>query len=125
MASIRVGFFDSGTADLGHHSRCHRWSLCLGYCIEHRKRVAVATSTAVISGLTMTDTDDFVFIKTGRCVAQIVNEKTGRVLRALTTRVVADVDARAKKRLQSLKDRGTAPGTVLLVGHEALLCSSS
>jgi outer membrane protein OmpA-like peptidoglycan-associated protein/Tol biopolymer transport system component len=94
--------------------------------------------------------DDLVFIKTGRCVAQVVNEKTGRVLRALTTRVVADevselnvgneivtlapiyfsggsavVDARAKKRLQSIKDRVTAAGTVLLVGHSGILMGNT
>jgi len=94
--------------------------------------------------------DDLVFIKTGRCVAQVVNEKTGRVLRSLTTRVVADevselnvgneivtlapiyfgggsavVDARAKKRLQSIKDRITAAGTVLLVGHSGILMGNT
>jgi outer membrane protein OmpA-like peptidoglycan-associated protein len=90
--------------------------------------------------------DDLVFIKTGRCVAQVVNEKTGKVLRMLTTQVVADevselnvgneivtlapiyfggasssVDARAKKRLQLIKDRISAAGTVLIVGHSGIL----
>ena len=94
--------------------------------------------------------DDLVFIKTGRCVAQVVNEKTGRVLRALTTRVVADevselnvgneivtlapiyfgggsavVDARAKKRLKGLTDRISAAGTVLLVGHSGILMGNT
>jgi outer membrane protein OmpA-like peptidoglycan-associated protein len=94
--------------------------------------------------------DDLVFIKTGRCVAQVVNEKTGRVLRALTTRVVADevselnvgneivtlapiyfgggsaaVDARAKKRLQSIKERVSAAGTVLIVGHSGILMGNT
>jgi ELWxxDGT repeat protein len=94
--------------------------------------------------------DDLVFIKTGRCVAQIVSEKTGKVLRRLTTRVVADevseinvgneivtlapiyfggasasVDAKAKKRLQSIKDRISAAGTVLLVGHSGILMGNT
>jgi alpha-tubulin suppressor-like RCC1 family protein/outer membrane protein OmpA-like peptidoglycan-associated protein len=94
--------------------------------------------------------DDLVFIKTGRCVAQVVNEKTGRVLRTLSTRVVADevselnvgneivtlapiyfgggsavVDATAVKRLQSIKDRITAAGTVLLVGHSGILMGNT
>ena len=94
--------------------------------------------------------DDLVFIKTGRCVAQVVNEKTGKVLRTLSTRVVADdvselnvgneivtlapiyfggasavVDAAAIKRLQSIKDRITAAGTVLLVGHSGILMGNT
>jgi outer membrane protein OmpA-like peptidoglycan-associated protein len=94
--------------------------------------------------------DDLVFIKTGRCVAQVVNEKTGRVLRALTTRVVADevselnvgneivtlapiyfsggsavVDAKAKNRLKGLTDRISAAGTVLLVGHSGILMGNT
>ena len=94
--------------------------------------------------------DDLVFIKTGRCVAQIVNEKTGRVLRTLSTRVVADevselnvgneivtlapiyfggasasVDAKALKRLRSIKDRISAAGTVLLVGHSGILMGNT
>jgi outer membrane protein OmpA-like peptidoglycan-associated protein len=94
--------------------------------------------------------DDLVFIQTGRCVAQVVNEKTGRVLRALTTRVVADevselnvgneivtlapiyftggsaaVDANAKKRLKDLTDRISAAGTVLLVGHSGILMGNT
>jgi uncharacterized delta-60 repeat protein len=94
--------------------------------------------------------DDLVFIKTGRCVAQIVNERTGKVLRTLSTRVVADevselnvgneivtlapiyfggasasVDAAAIKRLQSIKDRISAAGTVLLVGHSGILMGNT
>lgn len=94
--------------------------------------------------------DDLVFIKTGRCVAQVVNEKTGRVLRTLSTRVVADevselnvgneivtlapiyfgggsasVDAKAIKVLQSIKDRISAAGTVLIVGHSGILMGNT
>jgi outer membrane protein OmpA-like peptidoglycan-associated protein len=94
--------------------------------------------------------DDLVFIKTGRCVAQVVNEKTGKVLRTLSTRVVADevselnvgneivtlapiyfggasasVDAKAIKVLQSIKDRISAAGTVLIVGHSGILMGNT
>lgn len=94
--------------------------------------------------------DDLVFIKTGRCIAQVVNEKTGKVLRTLSTRVVADevselnvgneivtlapiyfggasasIDAAAIKRLQSIKDRISAAGTVLLVGHSGILMGNT
>ena len=94
--------------------------------------------------------DDLVFIKTGRCVAQVVNEKTGKVLRALTTRVVADevselnvgneivtlapiyfgagsakVDGVAKKRLSGIKSQINAAGTVLLVGHSGILMGNT
>jgi outer membrane protein OmpA-like peptidoglycan-associated protein len=94
--------------------------------------------------------DDLVFIKTGRCVAQVVSERTGAVLRTLRTRVVADevselnvgnaivtltpiyfggasasVDARAKKRLQSIKDRISAAGNVLIVGHSGILMGNT
>jgi alpha-tubulin suppressor-like RCC1 family protein/outer membrane protein OmpA-like peptidoglycan-associated protein len=128
------------------------------------KKVAAGSAIAVISPAqaktrdieTLTPrvclpaNDDLVFIKTGRCVAQIVSEKTGKVLRRLTTRVVADevseinvgneivtlapiyfggasasVDAKAKKRLQSIKDRISAAGTVLLVGHSGILMGNT
>jgi outer membrane protein OmpA-like peptidoglycan-associated protein len=94
--------------------------------------------------------DDLVFIKTGRCVAQVVSEKTGKVLRTLRTRVVADevselnvgnaivtltpiyfeganakIDAKAKKRLRSMKDRVSAAGTVLIVGHSGILMGNT
>jgi outer membrane protein OmpA-like peptidoglycan-associated protein len=94
--------------------------------------------------------DDLVFIKTGRCIAQVVNEKSGKVLRTLSTRVVADevselsvgneivtlapiyfggasasVDATAIKRLRSIKDRISAAGTVLLVGHSGILMGNT
>jgi outer membrane protein OmpA-like peptidoglycan-associated protein len=94
--------------------------------------------------------DDLVFIKTGSCVAQVVSERTGAVLRTLRTKVVEDevselnvgnaivtfapiyfggasasVDAKAKKRLGSIKDRISAAGTVLLVGHSGILMGNT
>lgn|GEM_PF-1536643 len=94
--------------------------------------------------------DDLVFIKTGRCVAQVVSEKTGNVLRTLRTTVVADevselnvgneivtlapiyfaggsseVDAKALKRLARLKKQVSDAGTVLLVGHTGILTGNT
>jgi alpha-tubulin suppressor-like RCC1 family protein/outer membrane protein OmpA-like peptidoglycan-associated protein len=94
--------------------------------------------------------DDLVFIKTGQCVAQMVNEKTGKVLRTLKTTIVgedvselnvgneivtlapiyfaggsAEIDAVAKKRLSSLKSKVTSAGTVLLVGHSGILMGNT
>ena len=94
--------------------------------------------------------DDLVFIKTGQCVAQMVNEKTGKVLRTLKTTIVgedvselnvgneivtlapiyfaggsAEIDAVAKKRLASMKSKVTSAGTVLLVGHSGILMGNT
>jgi outer membrane protein OmpA-like peptidoglycan-associated protein len=94
--------------------------------------------------------DDLVFINTGRCIAQMVNEKTGKVLRTLKTTIVgqdvselnvgneivtlapiyfaggsAEVDAVAKKRLEAIKEKVTAAGTVLLVGHSGILMGNT
>jgi outer membrane protein OmpA-like peptidoglycan-associated protein/Tol biopolymer transport system component len=90
--------------------------------------------------------DDIVFIDTGKCRAQILNEKTGKVLRTLKTTVVADevsslkvgneiailapiyfesgssdVNAKALARLKSIKAQVSAAGSVLLVGHSGAL----
>jgi outer membrane protein OmpA-like peptidoglycan-associated protein len=94
--------------------------------------------------------DDLVFIKSGKCIAQMVNEKTGKVLRTLKTTIVnedvselnvgneivtlapiyfaggsAEVDAVAKKRLESIKAKVSAAGTVLLVGHSGILMGNT
>lgn len=93
---------------------------------------------------------DLVFIKTGRCVAQMVNEKTGKVLRTLKTTIVgedvselnvgneivtlapiyfaggsAEIDVVARKRLASMKSKVTSAGTVLLVGHSGILMGNT
>ena len=90
--------------------------------------------------------DDLVFIDSGRCVAQVVSEKSGAVLRTLRTRVVedevselkvgnevvtlapiffanasSDLSPAAKRRLRAIRDRVTAAGTVLLVGHTGVM----
>ena len=90
--------------------------------------------------------DDLVFIDTGRCVAQVVSEKTGKVLRTLRTRVVSDevsevkvgnevvtlapiffsngssdLSVAAKRRIRAIKDQVSAAGTVLIVGHSGIM----
>jgi outer membrane protein OmpA-like peptidoglycan-associated protein len=94
--------------------------------------------------------NDLVFINTGKCVAQMVNEKTGKVLRTLKTTIVGDdvselnvgneivtlapiffdggssiVDAVAKKRIAGIKSKVTSAGTVLLVGHSGILMGNT
>ena len=94
--------------------------------------------------------NDLVFINTGKCIAQMVNEKTGKVLRTLKTTIVgedvselnvgneivtlapiyfaggsAEIDEVAKKRLESIKAKVSAAGTVLLVGHSGILMGNT
>lgn len=90
--------------------------------------------------------DNIVFIGTGQCVAQIVVEKTGKVLRTLKTTVIKDevssvgvgnevailapiyfdggsseLNAAAKARIKSIKAQVSAAGNVLIVGHSGIL----
>ena len=94
--------------------------------------------------------DELVFIDEGRCIAQVVNAKTRKVLRTLRTTVVGDdiselqvgneivtlapiyfdvmsskLDAKAMARVKSLKARVSAAGSVLLVGHSGTLNGNS
>ena len=86
--------------------------------------------------------DELVFIDTGRCIADVVNAKTRRVLRSLRTTVIpsdvselnvgneivtlapiyfangsSSVTAKGRATLRNLKDRISAAGSVLVVGH--------
>jgi outer membrane protein OmpA-like peptidoglycan-associated protein len=91
--------------------------------------------------------DELVFIDTGRCIAEVVNTKTRKVLRTLKTSVIDDddvsemnvgneivtlapiyfengsstVDAKARATLRRLKSRISAAGSVLVVGHSGTL----
>ena len=90
--------------------------------------------------------DDIVFIDTGKCVAKIMNEKTGALLRTVRTTVVedevstlkvgneiailapiyfdggsSDVTAKGLARLKAIKEQVSAAGSVLLVGHSGVL----
>jgi alpha-tubulin suppressor-like RCC1 family protein/outer membrane protein OmpA-like peptidoglycan-associated protein len=94
--------------------------------------------------------DELVFIDEGRCIADVVNAKTRKVLRTLRTTVVEDevselkvgneivtlapiyfdvmsstLDTKAMSRVKSLKARVSAAGSVLLVGHSGTLNGNS
>jgi len=86
--------------------------------------------------------DELVFIDTGRCIADVVNTKTRQVLRSLRTTVVASdvselnvgneivtlapiyfangsstVTEKGRATLEKLKEKISAAGSVLVVGH--------
>jgi outer membrane protein OmpA-like peptidoglycan-associated protein len=86
--------------------------------------------------------DELVFIDTGRCIADVVNTKTRRVLRTLRTTVIesdvselnvgneivilapiyfengsSTLNAKAKRTLKNLTEQISAAGSVLVVGH--------
>lgn len=90
--------------------------------------------------------DELVFIDTGRCIADVVNTKTRRVLRSLRTTVIptdvselnvgneivtlapiyfangsSTVTAKGRSSLRNLKERISAAGSVLVVGHSGTL----
>ena len=90
--------------------------------------------------------EDLVFIDEGRCIAQVVNEKTRKVLRTLKTTVVADevselkvgneiavlsplyftagtstMKASSVRRLNSLIPQVKAAGSILVAGHSGVL----
>ena len=94
--------------------------------------------------------DELVFIDEGRCIADVVNAKTRAVLRTLRTTVVDDevselkvgneivtlapiyfdtmsstLDDKAMARVKALKNRVSAAGSVLLVGHSGTLNGNS
>ena len=94
--------------------------------------------------------NDLVFIDEGRCIAEVVNVKTRKVLRTLKTTVVADdiselevgneiailtplyfvagtfdLKAQSLSRLTKLKDRVTAAGSVLVAGHSGVLMGNT
>lgn len=90
--------------------------------------------------------EDLVFINSGTCVAEVVSEKSGKVLRVLRTRVIEDavselnvgneivtlapiffgnastkLSSAAKRRIQDIKEKVSAAGTVLIVGHSGIM----
>lgn len=111
------------------------------------KTQTIRTSTPAVCVPT---TDDIVFIDEGRCNATVLSKKTGEVLRRLRTTVVesdvtelgigneivtlapiyfdggsADLNPAALKRLRALKERITAAGTVMVVGHSGTLMGNT
>ena len=94
--------------------------------------------------------NDLVFIDEGRCIAEVVNTKTRKVLRTLKTTVVSDdiselevgnevailtplyfvtgtfeLKAQSLSRLTKLKDKVTAAGSVLVAGHSGVLMGNT
>ena len=90
--------------------------------------------------------DELVFIDTGRCIADVVNTRTRQVLRSLRTTVIpsdvselnvgneivtlapiyfangsSTVTTKGRATLRNLKDRISAAGSVLVVGHSGTL----
>lgn len=94
--------------------------------------------------------NDLVFIDEGRCIAEVVNTKTRKVLRTLKTTVVSDdiselevgnevailtplyfvagtfeLKTQSLSRLTKLKDKVTAAGSVLVAGHSGVLMGNT
>lgn len=94
--------------------------------------------------------NDLVFIDEGRCIAEVVNTKTRKVLRTLKTTVVSDdiselevgnevailtplyfvagtfeLKTQSLSRLTKLKDRVTSAGSVLVAGHSGVLMGNT
>ncbi|CAB4640850.1 unannotated protein [freshwater metagenome] len=90
--------------------------------------------------------DELVFVDTGRCIADVVNTRTRQVLRSLRTTVIpsdvselnvgneivtlapiyfangsSTVTAKGRATLRNLKERISAAGSVLVVGHSGTL----
>lgn len=90
--------------------------------------------------------DDIVFIEEGRCTVNVLNKKSGEVLRRLRTTVVeedivelgvgnevailapiyfdngaTDLNKKARTRIRGLKDQISAAGTVMVVGHSGIM----
>jgi outer membrane protein OmpA-like peptidoglycan-associated protein len=111
------------------------------------KVMDVQTKTPAIC---LPNDDELVFIDEGKCIAEVVNAKTRKVLRTLKTTVVEDevselqvgneivtlapiyfdvmsstLDSKAMARIKSLKSRVSAAGSVLLVGHSGTLNGNS
>jgi len=103
------------------------------------KTLDITTRTPAVC---LPNDDELVFIDTGRCIADVVNTKTRLVLRSLRTTVVASdvselnvgneivtlapiyfengsstVTEKGRATLEKLKEKITAAGSVLVVGH--------
>ena len=94
--------------------------------------------------------DELVFLDEGRCVSNVVNARTRKVLRTLRTTVVSDditelrvgnaivtlapiyfdfvsstLNSRALARLKAIESRVSAAGSVLVIGHSGTLNGNS
>ena len=110
---------------------------------EQNKTLDITTRTPTVC---LPNDDELVFIDTGRCIADVVNTKTRQVLRSLRTTVVPSdvselnvgneivtlapiyfengssiVSAKGRATLRNLKERISAAGSVLVIGHSGTL----
>lgn len=110
---------------------------------DQNKTLDITTRTPTVC---LPNDDELVFIDTGRCIADVVNTKTRQVLRSLRTTVVPSdvselnvgneivtlapiyfengssiVSAKGRATLRNLKERISAAGSVLVIGHSGTL----
>ena len=110
---------------------------------EQNKTLDITTRTPTVC---LPNDDELVFIDTGRCIADVVNTKTRQVLRSLRTTVMpsdvselnigneivtlasiyfengsSTVSAKGRTTLRNLKERISAAGSVLVIGHSGTL----
>ena len=110
---------------------------------EQNKTLDITTRTPTVC---LPNDDELVFIDTGRCIADVVNTKTRQVLRSLRTTVMSSdvselnvgneivtlapiffengssiVSAKGRATLRNLKERISAAGSVLVIGHSGTL----
>ena len=110
---------------------------------EQNKTLDITTRTPTVC---LPNDDELVFIDTGRCIADVVNTKTRQVLRSLRTTVMPSdvselnvgneivtlapiffengssiVSAKGRATLRNLKERISAAGSVLVIGHSGTL----
>jgi outer membrane protein OmpA-like peptidoglycan-associated protein len=106
---------------------------------SQNKTLDITTRTPAVC---LPNDDELVFVDTGRCIADVVNTKTRQVLRSLRTTVVASdvselkvgneivtlapiyfangsstVTEKGRATLKKLKEKISAAGSVLVVGH--------
>jgi len=106
---------------------------------SQNKTLDITTRTPAVC---LPNDDELVFVDTGRCIADVVNTKTRQVLRSLRTTVVASdvselnvgneivalapiyfangsstVTEKGRATLEKLKEKISAAGSVLVVGH--------
>ena len=110
---------------------------------EQNKTLDITTRTPTVC---LPNDDELVFIDTGRCIADVVNTKTRQVLRSLRTTVMPSdvselnvgneivtlapiyfengssiVSAKGRATLRNLKEKISAAGSVLVIGHSGTL----
>jgi outer membrane protein OmpA-like peptidoglycan-associated protein len=107
----------------------------------------VATRTPAVC---LPTDNDLVFINEGRCIADVVNQRTRAVLRTLRTKVVTEsveqlsvgneivtlapvyfdrmsavIDARGHQTLNMIRPQAMAAGSILVMGHSGIINGNS